>query len=162
MVEGAEIDKRIGNEFWKQRTTHGRTKLFKTPESLLKAAYEYFQWCLENPLNELIIQGNKEWAVPKMRAMTESGLCIFLDIQRPTLDNYCSNKKYKEYFAVVSRIKDIIRTQKFEGAAAGLLNPNIIARDLGLSDKQEHTGKDGGPIEVQTYILPDGSKVEFK
>jgi hypothetical protein len=27
--------------------------------------------------------------------------------------------------------------QKFSGAAAGLLNPNIIARDLGLADKSE-------------------------
>ena len=31
----------------------------------------------------------------------------------------------------------VIRTQKFEGASAGLLNANIIARDLGLSDKTE-------------------------
>ena len=33
--------------------------------------------------------------------------------------------------------RQIIYTQKFEGSAAGLLNPNIIARDLGLNDKQE-------------------------
>lgn len=25
----------------------------------------------------------------------------------------------------------------------------------------EHTGKDGNPIQVQTYILPDGSEIKF-
>ncbi|MDC9826565.1 terminase small subunit, partial [Devosia sp. ZB163] len=44
------------------------------------------------------------------------------------------------------RVDEIIRAQKFEGAAAGLLNPNIIARDLGLADKQELTGKGGSPL----------------
>ena len=44
---------------------------------------------------------------------------------------------------------EIIRTQKFAGAAADLLNANIIARDLGLADKNEVTGKDGGPVEVK-------------
>jgi len=148
-------DKRIGNDFWKQRTKHGRDKLFETPEILLEAACEYFQWCLDNPLMETIIQGNKKWEVPKMRAMTESGLCIFLDIERQTLDNYSNKESYKDFFAVITRIKDIIRTQKFEGASAGFLNANIIARDLGLSDKQELTGKDGSPIQLQgTWIPP--------
>ena len=26
----------------------------------------------------------------------------------------------------------------------------------------EHTGKDGEPLKVQTYILPDGSKIKFE
>ena len=30
-------------------------------------------------------------------------------------------------------------SQKFEGAASGIFNANIIARDLGLSDKQDIT-----------------------
>ena len=47
---------------------------------------------------------------------------------------------------------EIIRTQKFEGASADLLNPNIIARDLGLADKSELTGAGGGAIETVTRI----------
>jgi hypothetical protein len=34
----------------------------------------------------------------------------------------------------------VILDQKFTGAAADLLNPNIIARDLGLTDKKEVSG----------------------
>jgi hypothetical protein len=65
-----------------------------------------------------------------MRAMTISGLCIFLDISRPTWVEY----RAKEGFSsIVSRVDEIIRTQKFEGASADLLNPSIIARDLGLA-----------------------------
>ena len=134
-----DIDRRINNEFWKARTKHGRDKIFKTKEILLDGAYEYFQWVHNNPLYEMIIQGGKEFIVPKMRAMTIEGLCIFLDIQRSTFDNYCDekNKSYKDFLGVTTRIKEILRTQKFEGAAAGLLNSNIIARDLGLKDKSE-------------------------
>lgn len=51
--------------------------------------------------------------------------------------------------------EEIIRRQKFEGAAADLFNPNIIARDLGLADKSELTGKDGGPIETKSENVTD-------
>ena len=50
--------------------------------------------------------------------------------------------------------EEIIYNQKFTGAAADLLNPNIIARELGLADKQqnEHTGVDGKPIAHSVEI----------
>ena len=80
-----------------------------------------------------------------MRAMTLSSLCIFLDIAFQTWQNY---KERQGFLEIVSRVEEIIRTQKFQGAAADLLNPNIIARDLGLSEKQEVTGADGAPLVV--------------
>jgi hypothetical protein len=80
-----------------------------------------------------------------MRAMTIEGLCIFLDIEQRTWLNYT---KREDFIPVTSRACEIIRTQKFAGAAADLLNANIIARDLGLADKNELTGKDGGALEV--------------
>jgi hypothetical protein len=43
----------------------------------------------------------------------------------------------QDFIGVVSRVENIIRTQKFEGPSAELLNRNIIARDLGPADKQE-------------------------
>lgn len=46
----------------------------------------------------------------------------------------------------MTRVEQIIRQQKFEGAAAELLNPNIIARDLGLADKKVL----GGDLNVRT------------
>jgi hypothetical protein len=124
----------VGNEFWKRRTKHGRDKLFKDPETLWEAAQEYFQWCHDNPLIEIDFVGKDAQQVekPKMRAFTWSGLEIYLDID--SLKHYKSDPNYSDFFPIITRIEKIMYTQKFEGAAAGFLNPNIIARDLRLFD----------------------------
>jgi hypothetical protein len=128
-----------GNRFWEARSTHGRNPIFASPGELWDAAAQYFDWVEANPLYEdklTSYQGaNTHEPVAKMRAMTISGLCIFLDIARRTWDEY---RERADFLPVVTRVEEVIRTQKFEGAAADLLNPNIIARDLGLADKQEH------------------------
>ena len=67
-----------------------------------------------------------------MRAMSVISLCIFLDIDATTWRDY---REKQDFSTIVARVDEIIRTQKFQGAAADLLNPNIIARDLGLSEK---------------------------
>lgn len=137
----------VGNQFWKARSSHGRNPIFASPDDLWTAASEYFEWVDANPLWEdkvTSFQGvNTHEPVAKMRAMTLAGLCIFLDIDRTTWTEY---GKRQDFSTVVTRVEEIIRDQKFTGAAADLLNPNIIARDLGLADKSELTGKDGGPI----------------
>jgi len=127
-----------GNQFWLQRSSHGRKPKFETADVLWDACCEYFQWVEDNPLYEdglVTFQGMaKHEPLAKMRAMTVTGLCIFLDISRQAWDEYRGREGFGD---VTSRADEIIRTQKFEGASAGLLNPNIIARDLGLADKQE-------------------------
>lgn len=126
-----------GNQFWKLRSKHGRDKIFQDPEILWEAACEYFEWCEKNPLIEIDFKGKDATRVqlPKMRAFTWSGLELFIDIE--SLREYKKNEEYKAFSQVITRIEQIIYTQKFTGAAAGFLNPNIIARDLGLSDKKE-------------------------
>lgn len=158
-------DKRIGNQFWKVRSKHGRDKIFETPEILWEAACEYFEWVVDNPLQKAIIyQGevSKE-SEDLMRPMTIGGLCIFLDVHAEYLAGFESDldletKEGKDFSQIVKAIKQIIYEQKFAGATAGLMNPNIIARDLGLKDKSssELTGPNGGPIEtkVSWSILP--------
>ena len=156
-----------GNAFWKVRTKHGRDKIFSTPEILWESAVEYFQWCVDNPLIKTIVQGSKIWEIPKMRAMTIEGLCIFLGVKTQTFNDYYNNKdnRYKDYIGITIRIKEIIRTQKFEGAAAGFLNANIIARDLGLKDKHEHDVKDDRKqkeIELSRQAKEISDRIEEK
>lgn len=127
-----------GNQFWKARSSHGRRPIFATPDDLWNACTEYFEWVEENPLYEtkgFAFQGvvTKE-TFPKMRAMTITALCIFLDIDRTTWDDY---KAKQDFSHIASRVEDIIYSQKLEGAAADLLNSNIIARELGLRDKSD-------------------------
>ena len=134
------------NQFWKARSKHGRDKIFKTPEDLWNAAEEYFQWIEDNPLKEgKIFQYQGEivnGSITKMRAMTITGLCRFLHITFPTWEEY---KKLDDFSYITHEIEEVIRDQKFSGAAADLLNANIIARDLGLRDgvDNKHTGNVG-------------------
>ena len=140
-------DARIGNQFWKARAKHGRRKIFGCPKLLWDCCVQYFQWVEDNPLLEEKVfhtDGRITRAsVSKMRAMTIGGLCIFLDVDQSTWENYRSAENYKEYFRVITRAEEIIKTQKFTGAAADMLNPNIIARDLGLAEKRDHSSSDG-------------------
>jgi hypothetical protein len=139
-----------GNQFWKARSSHGRKPIFETPEALQEACSEYFEWVEANPLWEdkiISFQGVATHVdVAKMRAMTINGLCIFLDIGRRSWDDY---RVRQDFSPVCEQAEQTIREQKFTGAAADLLNPAIIARDLGLADKTELTGANGGPIETR-------------
>lgn len=128
----------VGNRFWEQRSSHGRKPKFETSEHLWEAACEYFEWVENNPLLEMkafSYQGEIiKTDIPKMRAMTIQGLCLFLDISLDTWLNYCSRE---DFLDITDAIKKVIYTQKFEGAAADMLNANIISRELGLADKSQ-------------------------
>ena len=77
-----------------------------------------------NPLYERKAFGTGLVAdLPKLRAMSICGFCIFAGIDRQTFANY---EDKAEYFGITTRIRDIIYDQKFTGAAAGLLESNII------------------------------------
>lgn len=140
------------NKFWEVRSSHGRKPAFSSPDDLRNACEEYFEWVEANPLKQakaFAFQGNITIAqVDKMRAMTIAGLCQFIDVEDRTWRNW--RKDREDLIPVITRVEKIIYVQKFEGAAAELLNSNIIARDLGLADKRETTGSDGGPIHVKT------------
>jgi hypothetical protein len=128
------------NQFWKARSKHGRNLIWDNPDLMLEACTEYFQWVADHPLMEVKAFASKEGVMleelPKMRAMTIQGLCIFLGIGSSTWSDY---KAKDDFSAIVSYVEDVIRTQKFEGSAAGFLNSNIIARDLGLKDSTDIT-----------------------
>lgn len=167
-----------GNEYWKLRSKHGRDKLFSTPEELWDAACEYFQWVEENPLKEtkgFAYQGTvtKE-EFPKMRAMTLSQLCFYLNASEHywwEFKRQCKANDEKDFLLIIGQIENTIYNQKFQGAAAGLLETNIIARDLGLKDKSDLTSDDKPiqPIQIivddsetanELKLLRDGSKAD--
>ena len=117
-------------------------KEFGPAENLLNIAKQYFEWCEENPLmaKEAVKYKGETTIldVPKIRAFTLTGFCIFI---RVGLDTFIEWSKRDEYAEVCGFIKNVIYEQKFVGAAADLLNANLIARDLGLADKKDTTMK---------------------
>ena len=143
-----------GNRWWEARSSHGRNPKFETPDDLLNACLEYFEWNEANPLNEAKLtsyQGeNKIEAVPKMRAMTLHGLCMFLDVSRGMWNQWRETRP--DFSEVITQVEDAIFRQKFEGASADLLNPNIIARDLGLADKKMHGNDPDNPLPAAVSV----------
>jgi hypothetical protein len=130
-----------GNQFWKLRSKHGRDKLFATADLLWEAACEYFQWCDNNPWQKTDFKGKdiQEVKIPIQRPYTLSGLCLYLDCNQDYFNQFEDRltDKDKDFSGVITRIREIIYTNKFEGAAVGTFNANIIARDLGLVDKKQ-------------------------
>ena len=135
-----------GNRFWEARSSHGRNPKFETADMLEDAIQQYFEWNESNPLhkdNLVTFQGNATHEpLAQMRAMTIHAMCMFIGIARDTWFEWKQSRS--DFSDVIAWAEDVIYRQKFEGASADLLNPNIIARDLGLADKKDHTtnGKD--------------------
>ena len=126
-------------------------RVFLTPQDFLSAAVDYFEWCVANPLEEehlFAYQGEVTRAsASKVRPFTKKALATFLHIPESRLDAYCRSED--ESWAEAGQLVDqIIYTQKFENAAAGLLSASIIGRDLGLSEKTEVAGPGGSALTM--------------
>lgn len=147
-----------GNQFWKIRSKHGRDKLFASSDDLWEAACEYFEWCDEHPWAETTtkkkglanLETSETSSTPTARPYTLSGLCIYLGCNTHYLSQFKASlpKDDEDFSSIITRIEETIYTHKFEGAAVGAFNATIISRDLGLRDKQELSGPDGGPLEI--------------
>ncbi len=132
-----------GNQFWKLRSKHGRDKLFASPEKLWEAACEYFEWCDNNPIikEETLTNHNEGGYTKEIKCRipyTIEGFCLYCDTSARWLRDFESNDSNKDFFPIITRIRETIYSQKFSGAAAGIFNSNIIARDLGLTDKTDN------------------------
>lgn len=157
----------FGNKYWTLAEIKGRAKEF-TPQELLDKSIEYFNWVNETPLEaeELVKYKDtyEKVSINKMRAMTIQGLCNYIGIVVKTFHNYGNLTKTlkkkvdateeeinsaKDYLQVVTYVRQIIYNQKFEGAASGFFNANIIVRDLGLVNKEENT------VVVEQPLFPD-------
>lgn len=148
-----------GNQFWKLRSKHGRDKLFATPELLWEAACEYFEWCEKNPIKDPRSFGGKQMI---QRPFTMHGLCAFLHCNTVYFNHFESDLKegkgehIEDFNKVIQDIREVIYRQKFENAVIGVYKENIIARDLGLTEKQDVTT--GGEKINKPTIIKWGDK----
>lgn len=132
----------LGNQFWKLRSKHGRNKLFESPELLWEACVEYFEhtdkrkWIKKDWVGKDGFEVDRETETP----YTLSGLCLYLDASREWWNKFkdaCKERKDTDFLQVITRVEEIMHTQKFEGAAVGAFNANIISRELGLIDQKK-------------------------
>lgn len=147
-----------GNKYYMNRTKDGRELIYSTPEELLEKAYSYFIWCDKTPLkrSEVLKGGVKAGKVVKIsldRPYTLVGMCNYLGISKRTFDNY---EERKDYLPITTYIRDIIQQNQIEGAVVGNYNANIVARLLGLVDKQEVESTGGITINVASSKTKEG------
>lgn len=146
-----------GNEIWRMAECPGRPKKFDSPEALWEKCVGYFDWVNDNPFIEhkaTQFQGVQvDMHNELQRPMTKEGLAIFLGIHYSTWMEWA--KPESEFSEVVKHADQIIYDNKFSGATAGFFNSNIIARDLGLSDKKDLTSSDGSlsPIDSSNAVI---------
>lgn len=150
-----------GNKFWQNRSKHGREKLFASPELLWNAAEEYFQWCDDNPWlkKELLKSGpdaGKLVDIPTARPYTLTAMLLYMGASEEWWREF-KKANHDGFLGVITEIEQVIYSQKFEGAAVGAFNANIIARDLGLKEKSEvdHTSKGE---QIQIFQIPDNGR----
>lgn len=136
-----------GHQWWKMRTKHGREKIFKSPEILLQAAYEYFKYNQDHPafIQEVVKSGPKAGTIvkiPTTNPLSIRGLCIYLGVNTTYFNDFERGLKKDEegaYFSkVISHIKDCIENQMLNGASIGVYKENLIARLVGIADKTNH------------------------
>jgi hypothetical protein len=136
-------------QLWKMRPKHGRDHLFKTPETLWEAACGYFQWCDEHSVFQMVRGPSSQpvMGMPRVRAYTLQGLCVYLGCGSKYFNHFEAQRAGKtdevseEFMRIISLIRDVIFEQKFTAAAAGELNPGIIARELNLTYNNDGVAK---------------------
>lgn len=158
-----------GNDYWNKRSKHGRDKLFASPALMWKAACEYFEDCNKNPWVKKQVasfQGTNSLVdVPIQTPYTMVGLCLYLQcshsyfkcFKKSILDKEADKitDMDRDFLVIMEQIENTIERQQFEGATVGLFNSNIIARKLGLIDKQEIDSK---TINYNTEITKEEAK----
>lgn len=143
----------VGNQFWKLRSKHGRDAIFSTPDQLWEAACEYFE-TIENCKEVVEVPHVKTGTVKvsHKQPFLKGDFALFVGFSR--WEDIKGYQEKKDFAEIVTRIEQIIYSQKFRGAAIGIFNNNIIARDLGLKEQQEMDLTTGGkPFTLN--IKPD-------
>lgn len=158
------------SKYWKTKKI-GQPKKYN-PENLWTGIQNFFTWCDNNKWmkNEVIKGGTMSGQivqVPTERPYTISGLSVFLGMSVKTFENYGKMDQEKEpqakdYLRVITRARDIMYTQKFEGAAVGAFNPLIIARDLHLRENVDVVSDGKKITRIKKVVVVHANKEEYE
>jgi len=130
----------------------GRRLKFSSPLVLWRLAVDYFKWTEATPwqyhkatkMKNDDVEYIEQYSVPRPRYMSMVGFSSFAKTTRMTLNDYEKGKNDHAclgegftFSETVEIIQTIMREQKMSGAASGIFSTAIVARDIGLVDKQE-------------------------
>ncbi len=143
-------------------------KSIQSPEELWANFIEYTAHSDSNKLIEAKIFNGKNGIVhgdlEKIRPYTLNGFCNFVGIHPGTWSRWKRLEETKEdesgstfFLDVMLQIESIIYDHQYQGAVLDVFNASIVSRKLGLADKTELTGKDGGPIQTEDAVERDAA-----
>jgi len=132
-------------------------KYIESPEVLWVHFTSYVEHEQNNPMTkvEYVGKDGEKVRTPLETPITFEGFECYLADKGiiSHLGDYSANKdgKYDEYSTILTRVKNNCFVHNFKGASVGLFNASIIARKLGLVDKQETTVKS----EPRVFNVPE-------
>ncbi len=112
----------------------------ETPEDLWKSMCQYFMWCEENPIykKEMIKQTGAltTYEIPRPYDLITM-CCVHLGISPSYILDLSKRNDPEGYGDVARRGLAVIRAQKYEYAATGIFNANLIGKELGFDTGKE-------------------------
>lgn len=140
----------------------------RTAQECLDYVSEYLHWCRANPLTKYeMIKGGQSAgeliALPMKRSPSVGAFCLFIgwsikefNKNREKLEkSIAESDEAIELYYGYSLIKELIETDMDEGALAGLVDANYMAKLRGLRDLKDVTsnGKEAGTKAMQVNVL---------
>ena len=140
----------------------------RTAQECLNYVSEYLHWCRANPLTKYeMIKGGQSAgeliAFPMKRSPSVGAFCLFIgwgikefNKNREKLEKTIADSDEAiELYYGYSLIKELIETDMDEGALAGLVDANYMAKLRGLRDLKDVTsnGKEAGTKAMQVNVL---------
>lgn len=142
-------------EYWDKRKKMGVPKKIETPEKLWDLACDYFKKVDNAPgIKKEVLKGGTKAGqiigVETMRPYTWEGLtdyCFEKGVIQSLEDyRYNTEGRYSEFKGIIRAINTVIFDRNFSGAAMEMLNPNLIARQLGMAEKTHMTVAEEQPL----------------
>ena len=111
-----------------------------TPETVFNLAVKYFSWAEKQAIKAIetaSFQGVvTENLVHKPRVFTLNGFCLYCGVTASSIQSWRASPGFAE---VMEFIDSVIREQKYQLAASGIVNPGMISKELGIDKPQEIT-----------------------
>lgn len=111
-----------------------------TPETVFNLAVKYFSWAEDQAIKSIETASCQgvvtENLVHKPRVFTLNGFCLYCGVTASSIQSWRASPGFAE---VMEFIDSVIREQKYQLAASGIVNPGMISKELGIDKPQEIT-----------------------
>lgn len=130
----------------------GRPRNIESPDALWQL-FEQYQQSLETIEMEVPHVKFGTVTIKAKEPMTMEGFCSFGYDNGITIHHYVDNPEgaYDDFRGIVTRIKKKIFKHNFSRAAVGMYKENLIARQLGMTEKTENKNDNthSGSIKIE-------------